>query len=233
MLQKTIPSYLYWQYQEDSDLRAFVRAFNTLAQEDVDWFNQINLPIYTGGQISGDLLDWVAEGLYGSPRPVLPSGREISKGPFNTWALNTFPFNGYLREGPTDFFVTTDDVFKRILTWNFYKGDGQVFNVRWLKRRIMRFLTGENGEGQGVNQTYQISVTFGTGNQVNINILPGLRTVTGGAIFNRFGMNEMPFNTILSTYESFLKFELAPILQAAINSGAVQLPFQYEYVVSI
>ena len=41
--------------------------------------------------------------------------------------------------------AVTDDVFKRILTWHFYKGDGKNFSVRWLKRRIWRFLQGANG----------------------------------------------------------------------------------------
>ena len=28
------------------------------------------------------------------------------------------------------------------MTWHLYKGDGKTFNTRWLKRRVMRFLTG-------------------------------------------------------------------------------------------
>lgn len=232
-LSQVIPSYLYWQYNDDPDLNAFVNQFNLMAQQYVDWFNSINLPVYTADTIVDGLLDWVALGLYGQERPSLPSGEAETIGPINTYAFNTMPFNGFELIGPKNVYATTNDVFKRILTWNFYKGDGYTFNIRWLKRRIQRFLDGVNGTDPGVNQTYQISVTFGTGNQVNINILSGYRTVTGGSMFNTAAFNTVPFNDLESTFTQLTPFELAPILQSAIEAQVVQLPFQYTYVVTV
>lgn len=234
MLQKVIPSYVYFEYQDDPDIVAFVNAFNSMSQDFVDWFLTIGLPIYTGPIIAGPLLDWVAQGLYGSPgRPALPSGQNHNSGPYNTAVYNTMPYNGYVVQGPQNFFATTDDIYKRILTWNFYKGDGNTFDIRWLKRRIMRFLTGINGTDPGINQTYQVSVTFGVGNQVNITLLTGIRTITGGAMYNRNAYNTMPYDRLNSTFVSLASFQLAPILKSAIDSGAVELPFQYDYVVNI
>ena len=208
-------------------------AYNTIAQQYVDTFNQINLPIYTGPLIVGTLLDWVAAGLYGFARPSLSSGLNRNLGPFNTWALNTLPFNAYKIVGPSNVTVTTDDIFKRIITWNFYKGDGKVFNIRWLKRRIMRFLYGTNGSAPNIDQTYQVSVTFGVANQINIQLISGVRRVTGGAIFDRFALNSMPFNAVKSAFTPLTPLPNAAVFKEAMDSGALQLPFQYEYIVSI
>lgn len=134
---------------------------------------------------------------------------------------------------PETFYATTDDVFKRIITWHFYKGDGKVFTIRWLKRRIMRFLEGTNGTAPNIDQTYQVSVSFGVGNQVNITILSGIRTFLSGAIFNGFAMNTQAFNAIQTSFVPLTNFALAPVLKAAIEAGACELPFQYTYVVSI
>src|SRR5579859_3473841 len=93
-LQEVIPSYLYVEYNDDEDLQAFVTAFNAIAQQYVDFFNQINLPIYTSSSISGALLDWVAQGIYGMTRPSLPgAGSTLIYGPFNTYAFNKLAFN--------------------------------------------------------------------------------------------------------------------------------------------
>lgn len=232
-LTKTIPSYLYLQYSDDSDLQAFVASYNTMTQQYVDLFNQINLPIYTGPMIVGPVLDWVAEGLYGISRSSLPSGNNKSFGPLNTFTANSMVPNGYKLIGPNNYYATNDDIFKRIITWHFYKGDGKVFNVRWLKRRILRFLNGSNGEDCATDQTYQISVEFGIGNQINIRILNGVASLTGGALPRRFTPNTMMPNQANIKITVLTPLQYAPILQSAINAGVLELPFQYTYVVSI
>ena len=232
MVQKTIPSYLYWQYNDDQNLQAFVNSYNCITQQYVNTFNQINLPVYTGPLITGALLDWVADGIYGQTRPVLPSGNTSNFGAYNTDAYDSISYNQQKIIGPSTFYATTDDIFKRILTWNLYKGDGRIFNVRWLKRRIMRFLNGVNGTDPGVNQTYQISVSFGPSGQVNIRILSQIRTVTAGA-YNTSTYNSRAYDSESSFITTYTAFQLAPILQSAINSGAVQLPFQFNYIVSV
>ena len=81
---KTIPSYLYWQYQNDPDIAAFVTVYNQDTQSIVDWFNSVNLPIYT--QLSGNLLDWVGQGVYGYPRPIIGSSKVLDiKGQINSY----------------------------------------------------------------------------------------------------------------------------------------------------
>lgn len=203
--QGIIPSYLYEQYNDDDNLWALVNAYNSMAQGYLDWFNNINLPVYTGDQIAGPLLDWVARGVYGLPRPTLSYSTGLpSVGPFNTYPLDTIAFDDGNTAVATTVFNVTDDIYKRILTWNFYKGDGFVFNVRWLKRRVMRFLAGTNGTDPGVNQTYQISVKYTSTTVVNITISSGSAPTT-----------------------------YAPVLRAAILSGVLPLPFQYNYNILI
>lgn len=255
-LTATIPSYLYQQYNDDETLQAFVDAYNQMAQQYVDWFNEIELPVYTG--LSGDLLDWVALGLYGIRRPALPFGVAHTIGPLNTWAYNTIalntlvtldgefgggiglfsisitPIGGYpVDGGGRNDFVTSDDTFKRVITWAFFKGDGKVFNIRWLKRRVMRFLQGVDGINYNVDETYRISVSFGVGNQVNIRILSSITTVLGSAAYNSFAFNTTALNVFEISSVPLTPFAMAPILQAAIQSGALELPFQFDYVVSI
>jgi hypothetical protein len=234
MLTQTIPSYLYVQYDDDPDLQAFITAFNQTAQQYVNFFNQIGLPIYTGSPIAGTLLDWVAQGIYGMVRPSLPgSGTNRVFGPLNTYAFNTMAFNQRKVVAPSNFYATTDDIFKRIITWNFFKGDGQVFNIRWLKRRILRFLLGANGVDPGINQTYQVSVTFGANNQVNINIRSHTSTLVNGALFNRNAFNKMTFNGFKVQTNHLTPLPNANILASAIQAGVVNLPFQFTYIVNI
>lgn len=232
-MQNVIPSSLYQQYFDDDDLQAFVAAYNTLAQQYVTWLNDTPLAVYTADAINGYLLDWVGQSvLYGIPRPALSSGQNRYVGPFNTWGFNSFVFNSLKRIGPSNIVVTSDDFYKRIITWNYLKGDGRVFNVRWLKRRLQRFLVGVNGSNPNIDTTYQISVTFGLNRQVNITLVSGKRTVTGGAIFNRFAFNTKAFNQIDTTFQSF-GLPNAAILKEALDSGVLQLPFQYDFVVNI
>lgn len=168
-LLQTIKSYLYVEYNDDADLQALVDAYNTLQQQFVDLFNAINLPIYTGPLISGDLLDWVGQGIYDIKRPALPVGHDSVIGPLNTWALNTIPFNTRRVLSGTTYYVVNDDIYKRCMTWALYKGDGKHFTIRWLKRRTLRFLNGVNGTDPAFDNTYDISVSL-SGSAVAITI---------------------------------------------------------------
>lgn len=157
-VQNVIPAYVYVEYSNDDAIQAIFSAYNTYAQAYVNYFNNLNLPIYTSGYIVGALLDWVAEGIYGITRPGLPSPGTPPQGPFNTWTLNSLPINGYRPGINPGYTATSDDTFKRIITWAFYKGDGKVFTPRWLKRRINRFLNGVAGTDVTNDETYAISV---------------------------------------------------------------------------
>jgi hypothetical protein len=232
-LTKAIPSYLYQQYADDDDLQAFVASYNSIVQSYVDWFNNIGLPVYTGSSISGALLDWIANGLYGMTRPALASGKNKNIGALNTWMFNTIPLDEQKIIGPANVVATSDDVFKRILTWHFYKGDGKVFTVRWLKRRVMRFLIGVNGTGPPISSTNQISVSFGLAGQVNITFLAGIRTVTGGTLYNRWAFNTITLNTLRSTFSTFTPLANAATFKQAMDSGALEFPFQFNAVVHV
>jgi len=232
-LTDVIPSYLYQQYNDDDDLQAFVASYNSLAQNYVDTFNALNLPVYTGTIIAGALLDWVAQGIYGMARPALSSGQVTNKGPLNTYLLNTMELNRFELIEPTDVVVTSDDVFKRILTWHLYKGDGKVFSIRWLKRRIMRFLLGVDGSAPNVDDSYQVSVTFGPNYGVSIRLLTGVRTITTSAMLNSFLLNSLQLNEVNSTFAALTPLPNAKVFQEAVNSGALELPFQFNYTVTI
>ncbi|MGA3767720.1 hypothetical protein ACPBXC_29065, partial [Escherichia coli] len=75
-----------------------------------------------------------------------------------------------------------DDLFKRIMTWNFYKGDGFYFSIPWIKRRILRFLLGVNGTDILNDQRWSISIQFVDGGIV-ISIYKGRRRFTRSAIY--------------------------------------------------
>ncbi len=230
-LTETLPSYLYIQYADDEDLQAFIRAYNSIAQDYVDWFVNANLPVYTA--LNSTLLDWVAAGLYGMTRPALPSGRSVSVGPLNTWMLNTIPLNDFDLEGPSNYYLTNDDLFKRILTWHLYKGDQKLFNVRWLKRRVKRWLTGTDGSSGDVDHTYDISVTFGVDHQVNINLQSVRRYARGGAIMGAGMLNTFQMNELIT---DSVQIPVSPYVEqfaAAVETGVLELPFQYDWVVNI
>lgn len=203
---KTIPSYLYQEYNDDDDLQAFVLAFNTISQQYIDWANAIQLPVYTGATIAGPLLDWVAQGLYGISRPTLSSGTIQYIGLFDSAEFNRIMFGQVTTIGSIITYTTSDDFFKRIITWHFYKGDGKNFSIGWLKRRIARFLRGINGANIGAADTSAISISM-----VNDNV-----TIT-------ITVNSIDVATMAA----------AKFLQAAIASQVVELPFQYGFAVLI
>lgn len=203
-LTSIIPAYVYEQYYDDANIQSFIGAYNSMATTYLTWFNNINLPIYTGSQISGSLLDWVAQGLYGIARPTLALVKpSTSLGPFNTYTLDSILFNAGIANSTAIVLTATDDIFKRIITWSLYKADGKIFSVKWLKRRIMRFLAGVNGTDY-TGPTYQASVKFSAGNVINITLTSGPVELTAAAIF-----------------------------QVALLSGVLPIPFKYTPTVTI
>lgn len=240
----TLPQYLYEEYADDETLLGFVQAFNEIVQSYVDYYNALNLPVFTLQQ--GRLLDWVADGMYGFKRPALPQGVGRSFGPYNTSMFNTIGYNVYDLEGPSSFYATTDDVFKRILTWYTYKGDGKQFNVRWIKRRVERFLSGTDGGGGNSaagspstpqmyppDNTYEVGVTFGTDGQININLQTVVRHSTGGALYNVAPYNAFPFNDFETEAVALPSNPMYPIFKSAVDSGVLAFPFQLQAIVNL
>lgn len=244
-LLAVIYAYLYQQYSDDDDLQAFIGALNAMQQDYVDTFNGLNLPIYTGPLIAGPLLDWVATGVYGFGRPITYAQRSLIIGPMNTWTPNQLvPINTKHKQQPTDAVIVDDDFYKRALTWHYQKGDGRYFNVRWLKRRVMRFLIGANGSSPHIDDTSRLSITFGPANDCAIRLINYQRTVISGALPNRFGPNGtnappakrfgiVPLNSILSVLVTYPPLPYQDQLRQAVATGVLELPFQFRFVVVV
>jgi hypothetical protein len=231
----TIPSYLYQEYSMDDDLQAFVASQNSMQNDIVDTFNGLNLPNYTQFPVSDLLLDWVAAGLYGMIRPSLSSGIYRELGVYNSAEYNTMEYNQRELLFPDQIVATNDDIFRRILTWHLSKGEGKNFSIQWLKKRVMKFLIGENGKNPNIDQTYQISVTFGPNSEVTIRFVLGLRTIVGGAMYNQNGFtyNSTLYNQLDSTYVAYPNLPNMSTFAEAIASGVLELPFQFTYDVVI
>jgi hypothetical protein len=228
---RPIPSYLYQEYSEDSDLQAFVAAFNSMMQDIVDTFNGLNLPIYTQDPISGALLDWVGQGLYGMARPSLTYNFPTILGPYNTYEYNVQQYNEYVYEFPNNIALTDDDIYRRVLTWHFSKGDGKYFSVPWLKKRVMRFLFGTNGTNPNIDNTYQISVTFGANCDVTIRIVLIDRTIVSGTLYNDnvFQYNALQYNQLNTTAIDYPSLPNMVEFSDAVRSGILELPFMFKW----
>ncbi|MGQ3662128.1 hypothetical protein [Citrobacter braakii] len=164
-VNKIIPAYPFVQYRDDPYVVAFFDAYNEMAQQYLDSLNALGLPCWTSDAITGALLDWVALGIYGESRPKLQVSEEaVAKGTYNTIEYNAIPYAGMSNYAPGASMYVPDDFFKRILTWNFYKGDGSHFCIDWLKRRIARFVHGANGIDPPLQHTFDVGVTVSGGN---------------------------------------------------------------------
>ena len=176
-LQSIIPSYLYDQYSDDADLQAFVASFNGLSQGYLDWFNSTPLGVYVSPAINGFLLDWTAEGIYGISRPVIVTsqGSMTATGEYDSKPYNTIPFNGFIvsKTTPTSQ-IAGDDIYKRVLTWILYRGDGMQMSVQWLKRRIARFLFGANGSDIDISRIFDVSINDVAGQTIAFGATGGI-----------------------------------------------------------
>lgn len=163
-VDKIIPAYPFVQYNDDPDVVAFFTAYNKMAQQYLSSFNSLTLPYWPNENISGYLLDWIAEGIYGVYRPYVKiSEVSVSKGAYNTVEYNVIPYAKLKKYQPGKTQYLPDEYFKRILTWNFYKGDGFQFSAPWLKRRLARFIHGTAGQDSITQSTFDISVTSSKG----------------------------------------------------------------------
>ena len=179
-----IRAYPYVQFSDDENICAWFDAFNTYAQQYLDWFNNTPLAIYTNANIKGDLLDWVANGVYGVYRTPIAYGNSRSIGPLNTYTPNELPFNQGRELSHQTSFTMTDDIFKRVITWNFYKGDGLQMSIPWLKRRVARWM------GLSI-PSVSVSVNTLPGNVISI-------TVTNGDSFSFNALQSVINNNLVN-----------------------------------
>ena len=175
----------------------------------------------------------MGQGIYGYPRPVLSEYTIAIVGPLDTWELNGGPIlNSIEKLGTANFITTTDDIYKRCLTWHIYKGDGRYFNVKWLKRRVMRFLYGVNGSAPDIDQTYQISVTFGSNNTISIKFIDYITTVVLSAAFNNFELNAAELNQCEIEDAPLTSLPFRDVFKEAVDVGALALPFLHNWTVT-
>ena len=217
-LPNVIPAYVYDQYSDDENVQGFFEVLNAMAQGYLDWFNQTPLPLYTNPNINGPLLDWVGNSLYNIPRPVISDVQQVVKGALATVPLTALPIAGFQISESGTSAIATDDIYKRVLTWFMYRGDGMQMSVEWLRRRIARFIYGVNGTDLtdiGLISTVSLSaVNSQVGGEVGTGVV-GL-TVTG-----------LAFSPILHTGIANLpSYPMSTILQQLVQTGAIPLPFQ-------
>ncbi|EKN3637428.1 hypothetical protein ACNKYB_000867 [Yersinia enterocolitica] len=232
MLDDIIRAYLYQQYNDDENIQAFVDAYNTLAKDIYGWMKDANLPVFVGGYNAGDQLRWIALGIYGVKPPVLSSDKRRISGPFNAMLFNQLPYNGRVVKNESEQVVASDDVFKRVMTWNYYKGDGFNFTIPWLKRRIMRFLTGVDGVDVVNDQRWSISVLFSSSG-ASISIVKGYRKLTSSSLYNASTFNTRSFNQKTSVLIKSNEYEFASLFKQAFDSGLLHMPFYQPVSVTI
>ncbi|UGC97735.1 protein of unknown function DUF2612 [Pantoea phage PdC23] len=225
MLEQTIKAYLYQQYINDDNLQAFVTAYNTMSQEIYDWMRNANLPIFIGNYNSGDQLKWIAKGIYGQDPPIIVTSKSVTYGPYNMLTFNQLPVNGRKTVRTTQQVTTSDDIFKRIMTWNFYKGDGFHFTVPWLKRRVLRFLAGKNGLDILNDQQWNISVTFDGSGGITINVRSYYTTVTDSSAFGELGYDDQAFGEIDTEVSQVKDLQYATVFKQAFDNGLLHMPF--------
>jgi len=228
-ITSTIKSYVYTQYSDDVNISAFFASYNLMSQANLDDINKYQLPIYLNQ--SGALLDWAASSIYGIFRPSLSSGGPRPIGPYDTFAFNADPFDGFRLINSSTNFIADDLTYQRIIQWNTFKGDGYQFSIRWLKRRVERFLRGEIFP----DETYEVSVSFPTDTSVLISVSETNQILTGGPFYNAQNFNGLgaAFNQVQTEGSTHAPTALASALKAAVNSGILLLPFQYSFSVQI
>jgi hypothetical protein len=226
-LQQVIPSYLYKQYDDDETLQAFVSSFNGLTQGYLDWFNETPLSVYTLPSINGPLLDWVGQGLYGISRPVISNTTSRAYGSYNTVPYNALAYNRRREtvSGTTE--IADDDVYKRVLTWHLYLGDGRQMSLQWLRRRIARFIFGANGSDIPVDYLPQIGLQRAP---------IGYAAAFGTPPYNTQAYNSHKTRQVLASHSLQISVpagQISEIFKALLIEGYLALPFQIRFSVVI
>ena len=207
-LKELIKSYLYEQYADDTNLQSFVEAFNAIAQGYLDWYNITPLGVYTNPTIGDGLLDWVAAGLYGLTRPILTNGQRTRRyGATNSISTNTLATNSLFLNRPGTVQPVNDDVFKRMITWHTYRGDGMQMTLPWLRKRVARFIFGDNGTDVSNDYLQYVRLTLGNARR---------RGSTNSFATNR-----------IATNNSFIEYRpLKHVIVITLENGIISQQFQ-------
>lgn len=147
--------------------------------------------------------------------------------------FNRIPLNSTVTIGPAQFAIVNDDIFRRIITWHFYKGDGKHFNIRWLKRRVMQFCIGVDGIWINPPDTHQISVEFGVGNTATITLESEQTTIKRSSALNTGVFNSYAYNSYQLNITHFPPVPNAALFKQAADEGILELPFMLNWTVHL
>lgn len=128
-----IQPYLYDQYRYASgaaNMFAVHRAaLNARWAELRDRY--VNLPDYTSETITGTLLSWVCESIYGVPRPTLQ---------YSITKYDVSTYDSALYDLASDAIPAPDDVLRKIVEWNCKRDMMGPFSIPVLKHKCAAFL---------------------------------------------------------------------------------------------
>jgi len=131
--QTPIQPYLYDQYRyADGAADTFAvhkSAMNARWAELRDRY--INLPDYTSNTITGNLLSWVCESIYGVRRPILQYA--ITK-------YDTSEYDAAIYDLSSDAVLAPDDILRKIVAWNCKRDIMGPFSIPVLKHKVAQFL---------------------------------------------------------------------------------------------
>lgn len=157
-LADVVKAYLYQQYFDDSDLQGFIEASNATFQGYLNWFRETPLSVYTNPSISGPLLDWVGTGIYDISRPVVSNGSTRYVAAYGSLPYAKNPYLKHVKISNETASIVDDDIYKRVLTWHSYLGDGRNTSIYWLRRRVARFIYGFSGTDVSADYFSKISI---------------------------------------------------------------------------
>jgi len=222
-IQAVIPSYLYAQYNDDENLQAFVSTFNAMAQGYLKFAIQNNPGVYTNASISGPFLDYVGSQLYGIQRPATGTLTITKRGAWGSVPYLSLPYGHISIVVSGSASLVSDDIYKRVLTWFLYLGDGKQMSVPWIKRRVARFLFGADGGDVNEDTYFQVSV-------YQPNLPPvgayGTAAYPGVAYANEnIEKTKAKHNYVVSVPPS----TTASVFQDLVASGVLPLPFQIRF----
>lgn len=147
-----------------------------------------------------------------------------SAGVYNTIEYNAIAYNQFKEKATTKTQYMSDDFFRRILLWNFYKDDGFQFSIPWLKKRIFRFFRCVMGNGLDYVNRYDFIDPLRKGfspdlRDYKISVDKGVFTIMINPLAYDMGSN--------SEHPEWFEF-----FKICIEQRLVNLPFQYQFNVS-
>jgi hypothetical protein len=232
----TNPPYLYAVFRKYQQVSATMKALNVEIQRIYDSLNLLTLPIYTNW--TGEALDFIAQNLYGFSRPWVRSGTVtpyLSTVP-DAPVIDTLPPDAFKQGVSATVTLLNDDYFKRLLMWHLYRGDGDAFNIQWLKRRVMRFI--QDDMFSHVNGIHQVSISLSKRRKapsIGMADYTPLDVCPPDAYFNTDNQVIDSFNNwhIKITTYSPQELDRAIMLKWLIMDNLLEIPLQNTYTIEV